>query len=70
MGLEMKYFVLKPRGTDVFAAASRHAMSYFASYLEEHGGDLELAREVSGWSCRELIAAERAQPEQNKTEPK
>ena len=59
MGLKMKYFVLKPRGTDVYAAASRHAMSYYASYLKDHGGDAELARELSEWSVKELVAAER-----------
>ena len=62
-GLQMKYFVLKPKGTDVYAAASRHAMSYYASYLEEHGGDLDLARELSEWSCKELIVAERTKPQ-------
>lgn len=33
-GLMMKYFVLKPRGNDAYAAASRAAMHAYA--IEKH----------------------------------
>ena len=32
-GLEMKYFVLKPRGNDRYAAASRAAMRRYADVI-------------------------------------
>ena len=36
MSLEMKYFVLKPKGTSQFAKASRAAMRTFAQSMHGH----------------------------------
>jgi hypothetical protein len=33
-GLEMKYFVLKPRGNDIYAVASRLAMQAYAATVD------------------------------------
>lgn len=35
MGLEMKYFVLKPRGKDPYARASRIAMKAYARSIKK-----------------------------------
>lgn len=32
--LEMKYFVLKPKGTDIYAEASRKAMRAYANHIQ------------------------------------
>ena len=39
MSLEMKYFVLKPRGHDVYAEASRAAMRTYANYMADVDND-------------------------------
>ena len=58
--LEMKYFVLKPRGTSVFAKASRRAMmNYAAEIREEHP---EFAEQIREWVAEEAKAALRANP--------
>jgi len=50
--LEMKYFVLKPRGDDRHAVASRAAMRMYARSIRT--ADPELARELREWANREL----------------
>lgn len=53
--LEMKYFVLKPRGTDIYAKASRRAMSHYASEIRETNPDF--AEQIREWVAREALAA-------------
>lgn len=50
-GIEMKYFVLKPRGSDSYAAASRAALLAYASGIE--GENPELAADLRDWAARE-----------------
>ena len=52
-GLMMKYFVLKPSGTDIFAAASRRAMSAYADTIAEENP--EFARDIREWVGREWV---------------
>ena len=47
-GFLIKYFVLKPKGKDQFAIASRAAMRTFAQSM--HGHDNELADYVKAWA--------------------
>lgn len=54
MALEMKYFVLKPRGNDAFAQASRAAMREYARVIAEV--DQKLADELDVWANKESIA--------------
>jgi len=49
-GLEMKYFILKPHGTDAFAAASRNALLSFANAIEKE--NLALAFDLTSWVGR------------------
>ena len=53
-GLVMKYFVLKPHGNDVYAAASRRAMRAYASHVLPENE--ELAKELRDWADREQFA--------------
>jgi len=56
MGLEMKYFVLKPRAkhrNDPWAIASREAMKMFATFIEPV--DPDLCNALIGWIEREEI---------------
>ncbi|MCZ6775846.1 MAG: hypothetical protein O7D34_05260 [Ignavibacteria bacterium] len=55
MPLEMKYFVLKPRGNNVHAAASRKAMRAYASHIEEE--DSELGKDLRAWAHSESAMA-------------
>ena len=41
-GLEMKYFVLKPKGIDPYAEASRKAMYVYADEIMDDNRDLAL----------------------------
>ena len=41
-GLIMKYFVLKPKGNDAYAKASRAALSKYADWIIEENSDLAL----------------------------
>lgn len=52
-GLEMKYFVLKPKGNDAHAKASRAAMNRYAKSIEEV--DPDLADDIREWIERELM---------------
>lgn len=54
-GLQMRYFVLKPRGDDLYAEASRKAMRAYASHIL--GANRELADELREWADRETFAA-------------
>lgn len=54
-GLEMKYFVLKPKGDSAYAQASRRAMfAYAKAILPENP---ELAEQLHNWAGDEHIAA-------------
>ena len=55
-GLEMKYFVLKPRGDSPYARASRLAMRKFAVAIEDENP--ALAKDLRDWADRELDALE------------
>lgn len=46
-GLLMKYFVLKPRGNDEYARASRAAMLAYAKEIE--ATDQQLSRQLEDW---------------------
>ena len=52
-GLQMKYFVLKPKGDDVYAIASRCAMRAYALYIEFE--DPELAKALYAWATDEVV---------------
>ena len=54
-GLLLKYFVLKPKGTDVYAAASRSAMRAYASMIRTE--NLDLSNELREWADREALDA-------------
>lgn len=47
MALEMKYFVLKPKGDDAYARASRYAMWAYAERIRSD--DAELADSLENW---------------------
>jgi len=53
-GLQMKYFVLKPKGDDKYAEASRKAMRAYATHIESTNA--ELARELRNWADNEYAA--------------
>jgi len=52
VGLQMKYFVLKPKGDDAYAAASRAAMFKYATLIESE--NYELARQLREWAEKEM----------------
>lgn len=54
-GLEMKYFVLKPRGTDIHARASRRALRSYAALMKEENP--EFANDLIKWADDELALA-------------
>jgi hypothetical protein len=53
-GLAMKYFVLKPKGSDVYAKASRAAMRRYATTIREE--NLELSNALRDWADKEQFA--------------
>jgi hypothetical protein len=55
MSLEMKYFVLKPHGSDAYAKASRAAMREYATLI--YGENPDLARDLRDWADREQFKA-------------
>lgn len=60
MSLKMKYFVLKPSGTDKFAIASRKAMIKYADHImanAENDDDKEFAMEIHRWVGDEFAKA-------------
>ena len=50
--LEMKYFVLKPRGNNIYARASRCAMIEYASVIEDENPSF--AEDIKRWVHAEL----------------
>lgn len=54
-GLQMKYFILKPKGNDPYAEASRCAMYAYAQSIEPENP--ELADDLMEWWGRERAAA-------------
>ena len=54
-GLLLKYYVLKPKGNDQFAVASRAAMRTFAQSM--HGHNNELSADVKAWAEKEAQLA-------------
>jgi hypothetical protein len=57
-GLIMKYFVLKPRGSDPYAKASRGAMRSYAAAI--HATDPEMADALYAWADSEAKAGAHA----------
>lgn len=55
IGLLMKYFVLKPRGMDWHANASRVAMRAYAEAIKGH--EPQLAAELLAWADEESSKA-------------
>lgn len=54
-GLLMKYFVLKPKGNDIFAAASRKAMRAYATHIREVNP--EFSNDLRAWADQEQVNA-------------
>ncbi len=54
-GLIMKYFVLKPKGIDVYAEASRKAMRAYANHIEM--ANKELSKHLRDWAHSESVFA-------------
>lgn len=50
-GLVMKYFVLKPKGDDEYAKASRKAMMMYAASIRKE--NLKLSTELIEWTISE-----------------
>ncbi|PCI27311.1 hypothetical protein COB52_04985 [Candidatus Kaiserbacteria bacterium] len=53
-GLIMKYFVLKPRGQDIYAKASRAAVRAYAKVIEEENP--EFSHGLLQWNTQEMQA--------------
>lgn len=53
--MKMKYFVLKPKGQDVMARASRAAMLAYAD--EVNNTDQKLAEDLRNWATYEKMKA-------------
>ena len=51
-GLVMKYFVLKPKGDNKYAEASRKAMGTYAAVISHENP--ELALELIEWASKEV----------------
>ena len=56
-GLKMKYFILKPKGNDAYAEASRAAMNQYARLIESENP--QLAEELREWTARELMQSDK-----------
>jgi len=52
MSLQMKYFVLKPKGGSPYAYASREALYAYADAIEEENRDL--ATDLRVWASTEI----------------
>ena len=46
-GLQMKYFVLKPGGSDKYGEASRSALQVYANVIEQENP--QLANDLKNW---------------------
>lgn len=53
LGLKMKYFVLKPKGEDKYAQASRAAMIEYARIIDDTNP--ALGQELRHWAGREEL---------------
>lgn len=51
-GLVMKYFVLKPKGDDIYAQASRRAMRSYARLVQHENPTL--AKQLTDWADSEM----------------
>lgn len=51
-GLKMKYFVLKPKGKDQYAVASRKALIAYADIISSENS--LLAKELRDWVNKEI----------------
>lgn len=49
----MKYFVLKPKGEDLYAHASREAIKVYADQIECI--DPDLAKDLRDWRATEIV---------------
>lgn len=56
-GLEMRYFVLKPSGTDAYAAASREAMKAYAECIRNLNP--QFSSDLLAWAEKEEVEADR-----------
>jgi len=54
-GLEMRYFILKPKGTDEYAQASRAALRAYAKSISEENP--ALVTDLWNWAFGEMIAS-------------
>jgi len=54
-GLILKYFVLKPKGNDIYAVASRNAIRTYADSIKVKNE--KLAKELLEWIKRETLLA-------------
>ena len=61
-GLQMKYFVLKPNGSDRYARASRVAMRAYARSIDRENP--ELALQLEEWAGREQFLADNVMREE------
>jgi len=52
-GLQMKYFVMKPKDNDIYAEASRKAMRTYALHIESENP--QLAKELRAWTDKEML---------------
>lgn len=52
-GLLMKYFVLKPSGSDMYARASRRAMRSYAQFIRAENP--QLSDELRAWADAEWV---------------
>jgi hypothetical protein len=50
-GLRMKYFVLKPKGDDIYAEASRKAMRTYAAHI--YNENPQFANDLLEWAKTE-----------------
>lgn len=53
--MELKYFVLKPKGLDIHAMASRAALKTYAMILQAE--DPKMALEMRNWANNEMEIA-------------
>ena len=50
-GLMLKYFVLKPKGEDIYAKASRTAMHAYARTIKD--ANPEFSKQLADWAATE-----------------
>lgn len=60
-GIKMKYFVLKPKGNNRYAEASRKAMRAYAAHIDSVNQDL--ARELRNWADSEHMETLKSEEE-------